>query len=320
MRIIQVAQPGGPEALVTADAETPEPAAGEALVRIEAAGVNFVDTYHRSGLYPKQLPFTPGSEGAGTVAAVGPGVTDVAPGDRVASVDLAGSYAEYALAPADRLIPIPEQVSTEQAAAVLLQGITAQYLVTDSYPVRPGDPVLVHAAAGGVGLLLTQLATAHGARVIATVSTPEKAELARAAGADEVLGYDGFADRVRELTGGDGVAAVYDGIGADTFEESLASLRVRGVMVLYGYASGKPAPFDLNRLQTLGSLYVTRPTMGHYVRTREELRERAGAVLDAVADGQLRVRVHERYPLADAPRAHADLAGRRTTGKLLLIP
>jgi NADPH:quinone reductase len=320
VRIIQVSQTGGPAALASAEADRPEPAAGQVLVKIEAAGVNFVDTYHRGGLYPVQLPFTPGSEGAGTVAALGPDVTGVAVGDRVGSVDLAGSYGEYALAPAERLIPLPDGVSAEQAAAVLLQGMTAQYLVTGSYPVHKGDPVLVHAAAGGVGLLLTQLATAHGARVIATASTPEKAELARGAGATDVLGYDGFAQRVRELTDGEGVAAVYDGVGADTFEESLASLRVRGVMVLYGYASGKPPLFDLNRLQTLGSLFITRPTMDHYLRTREELLERAGAVLGAVADGSLRVRVHERYPLAEAARAHEDLEARRTTGKLLLIP
>jgi NADPH:quinone reductase len=320
VRIIQVSQTGGPAALASAETDRPEPAAGQVLVKVEAAGVNFVDTYHRSGLYPKQLPFTPGSEGAGTVAALGPDVTGVAVGDRVGSVELVGAYAEYALAPADRLIPLPDGVSTEQAAAVLLQGMTAQYLVTGSYPIRKGDTVLVHAAAGGVGLLLTQLARAHGARVIATVSTPEKAELARGAGATDVLDYEGFAQRVRELTDGEGVAAVYDGIGADTFEESLASLRVRGTMVLYGYSSGKPPLFDLHRLQTLGSLFITRPTMGDYLRTDEELRERAGAVLAAVADGSLRVRVHERYPLAEAARAHEDLESRRTTGKLLLIP
>ncbi len=320
MRAIRVTETGEPEVLRIAELATPEPGPGQVLVRVEAAGVNFVDTYRRGGLYPVPLPHTPGTEGAGTVAALGTGVDTVAVGDRVASVDMVGAYAEYALAPADRLVPVPDNVTTRQAAAVLLQGITAHYLVNDSFPVRVGDPVLVHAAAGGVGLLLTQLAKAAGGQVIATTSTPEKAELARAAGADEVLGYDGFAAQVRKLTGGEGVAAVYDGIGATTFEESLASLRVRGTLVVYGYASGRPPLFDIDRLQHLGSLYVTRPTMGHFIRTREELLARAGALLAAVGDGALSVRVHEAYPLADAHRAHRDIASRGTTGKLLLIP
>ncbi|HWB36225.1 MAG TPA: quinone oxidoreductase, partial [Rugosimonospora sp.] len=284
MRAIRVTETGEPEVLRIAELATPEPGPGQVLVRVEAAGVNFVDTYRRGGLYPVPLPHTPGTEGAGTVAALGTGVDTVAVGDRVASVDMVGAYAEYALAPADRLVPVPDNVTTRQAAAVLLQGITAHYLVNDSFPVRVGDPVLVHAAAGGVGLLLTQLAKAAGGQVIATTSTPEKAELARAAGADEVLGYDGFAAQVRKLTGGEGVAAVYDGIGATTFEESLASLRVRGTLVVYGYASGRPPLFDIDRLQHLGSLYVTRPTMGHFIRTREELLARAGALLAAVGD------------------------------------
>ncbi len=321
MRVIRMTETGGPEVLTVAEVATPEPGPGQVLVRVEAAGVNFVDTYHRGGLYPVQLPLTPGSEGAGTVAALGEGVTGLAVGDRVASVNLAGSYGEYALAPADRLVPIPDGVSTEQAAAVLLQGITAQYLVTSSFPVRPGSPVLVHAAAGGVGLLLTQLAKAAGGTVFATVSTEPKAELARGAGADDVLvGYDDFAGWVRAATGGVGVAAVYDGIGASTFEGSLASLARHGVLVVYGYASGKPALFDIDRLQHLGSLYVTRPTMGHFIATREELLSRAGEVLGAVANGALDVRVHERYPLSEAPRAHRDIASRGTTGKLLIIP
>lgn len=320
MRAIRVTETGEPEVLRIAELATPEPGPGQVLVRVEAAGVNFVDTYRRGGLYPVPLPHTPGTEGAGTVAALGTGVDTVAVGDRVASVDMVGAYAEYALAPADRLVPVPDNVTTRQAAAVLLQGITAHYLVNDSFPVRVGDPVLVHAAAGGVGLLLTQLAKAAGGQVIATTSTPEKAELAQAAGADEVLGYDGFAAQARLLTGSEGVAAVYDGIGATTFEESLASLRVRGTLVVYGYASGRPPLFDIDRLQHLGSLYVTRPTMGHFIRTREELLARAGALLAAVGDGALSVRVHEAYPLADAHRAHRDIASRGTTGKLLLIP
>jgi NADPH2:quinone reductase len=320
MRAIQLTETGEPEVLTGTELPTPTPGPGQVLIEVAAAGVNFIDIYHRSGLYPVPLPFTPGSEGAGTVAALGPDVTGVAIGDRVASVNLAGSYATHALAPADRLVPIPDGVDTSTAAAAMVQGITAHYLLTGSYPVRPGDPVLVHAAAGGVGLLLTQLGTRFGARVIGTTSSPEKAELARAAGATEVLGYDEFAKQVRELTDGEGVAAVYDGIGASTFEESLNSLRVRGFLVLYGYASGKPGPFDLNRLQGLGSLSITRPTMAHFIRTRQELLERAGTILDAVADGSLDIRVHQRYPLAEAAQAHRDLASRRTAGKLLLIP
>jgi NADPH2:quinone reductase len=320
MDVIQVAAHGGPEVLTLTDLPVPEPGPGQVLVRLTAAGVNFVDTYHRSGLYKVRLPLVLGTEGAGVVEAVGPDVTAPAAGDRVVSNNLAGGYAQYALAPAGRAVPIPEGVTDEQAAAVLLQGMTAHYLLHDSYPVRAGDTVLVHAAAGGMGLLLTQLATGLGARVIGTVSTPEKEKLARAAGAAEIIGYDGVAERVRELTGGTGVAAVYDGVGRDTFDASLASLRVRGTLVLYGYASGPVPPFDINRLATGGSLSLTRPTLGHFVVADEELRRRAGDVLGWVADGTLKVTIGGRYPLAEAARAHTDLGSRRTTGKLLLIP
>jgi NADPH:quinone reductase len=300
--------------------DTPEPGPGQVLVQLAATGVNFVDTYFRTGLYPRPVPYTPGGEGAGAVVAVGEGVDTPKVGDRVASTELAGAYARFALAPADRVVPVPDGISDEVAAAVLLQGMTAHYLLHDSYAVRPGDTVLVHAAAGGMGLLLTQLATKLGARVIGTVSTPEKEKLARQAGAVEVIGYDGVAARVRELTGGEGVPAVYDGVGRDTFDASLASLRPHGTLVLYGYASGPVPAFDLNRLQTGGSLFVTRPTLAHFIPSREELVRRAGDVFGWIADGSLHVAIGGRYPLADAGRAHEDLEARRTTGKLLLVP
>ena len=320
VKVIRVAQHGGPEVLEPAEIDTPQPGPGQVLVRIAAAGVNFVETYYRTGLYPQPVPYTPGSEGAGTVVAVGEGVDSPKVGDRVASTNFAGTYAEFALAPADRVVAVPDGISDEVAAAVLLQGMTAHYLLKDSYPVRPGDTVLVHAAAGGMGLLLTQLATSFGARVIGTVSTPDKEKLARQAGAAEVIGYHDVPARVRELTGGEGVPAVYDGVGRDTFDASLASLRPHGVLVLYGYASGPVPPFDLNRLQLGGSLYVTRPTLGHFIGSREELTRRAGDVFGWVADGTLSVAIGGRYPLAEARRAHEDLQARRTTGKLLLIP
>jgi NADPH2:quinone reductase len=320
MKAIQIAQTGGPDVLRLADLPDPSPGPGQVLVRLSAIGINFVDTYHRGGLYPRAVPFVPGGEGAGEVVAVGDGVSGVVAGDRVASTDLAGAYAELAVVAADRLVPLPAGVPDEVAAAVLLQGMTAHYLLHDSYPVRPGDPVLVHAAAGGMGLLLSQWGKALGARVIGTASTPEKVELARSAGANPVLGYDGFAAAVRDLTDGDGVAAVYDGVGRATFDESLASLRRHGVLVLYGQSSGPVPPFDLARLNSGGSLYVTRPTLGHFVSTPAELLSRAGDVLGRVAAGTLSVRIGGRYPLAEAARAHEDLEARRTTGKLLLIP
>ncbi|OLB77902.1 MAG: NADPH:quinone reductase [Actinobacteria bacterium 13_2_20CM_2_71_6] len=320
MKAVQVREHGGPEVLTVTEVDRPEPGPGQVLIEVAAAGVNFIDVYHRTGLYPQKLPLVPGGEGAGRVVAVGSGVDPELVGRRVVTFSLAGGYAEYALAPADRVVPIPEALSDEVAAAVFLQGLTAHYLTHDCYRVRAGDTVLVHAAAGGVGLLLTQLATKMGARVIGTVSTPEKEKLARAAGAAYVLGYDNIAEEVRTLTDGAGVPAVYDGVGQATFEASLASLRPRGIQVLYGQSSGPVPPFDLGRLATLGSLSITRPTLTHFVTTPEELARRASDVFGWVADGTLTVHVGGRYPLAEAGRAHEDLQARRTTGKLLLIP
>ena len=319
MRAVQIREYGGPDVLIPAEVPTPEPGPGQVRVDIEAAGVNFVETYQRAGRYEVPLPFVPGDEGAGTVTAVGPGVEGVGPGDRVVSLDLRGSYAEQAVVAADRVVPVPSGVSPETAAAAFLQGLTAHYLLFDTYPVKPGDTVLVHAAAGGMGLLLTQVATRLGARVIGTASTPEKATLARKAGAVEVVPYADAARAVADLTGGEGVPAVYDGVGRDTFDTSLSVLRRRGVLVLYGAASGPVPPFDPMRLQHAGSLFLTRPTLGHHVATPTELRRRAADLFGWLADG-VTVRVHERYPLAEAARAHADLEARRTTGKLLLVP
>ena len=319
MLAIQVRECGGPEVLTPVQIEAPSPGPGQVLVHVGATGVNFIDTYHRSGLYPMPLPFVPGSEAAGEVVGLGPDVADVKLGDRVGSTEVLGGYAEFALMRADRVVPLPDGVPTDVAAAALLQGMTAHYLLFASHPVRAGETVLVHAGAGGMGLLLTQLATALGATVITTASSPRKRELSRAAGAAHVLGYDDIAAQVRELTGGAGVAAVYDGVGRDTFGASLDSLRLRGSLVLYGYASGKPDPFDIGRLQ-VGSFTLTRPTLGHFIVSREELIERASYVLHRVADGSLDVRIGHRYRLADARKAHEDLQGRRTTGKLLLIP
>jgi NADPH2:quinone reductase len=312
---------GGPENLVFEEVPEPEPGEGQVLVELSAIGVNFVEIYQRVGRYAGPLPRVIGSEGAGRVVAVGPGVQSVRPGDRVASSSLQGAYARRAVAKADDVVPVPEGVSDETAAAALLQGLTAHYLLFDTYPVRPGDTVVVHAAAGGVGLLLTQIATRLGARVIATVSTEEKERLARGAGAAEVIRYGegvDVASEVRRLTDGEGVPAVYDGVGAATFDASLASLRPRGILVLFGASSGPPPPFDPQRLNA-GSLFLTRPSLGHYTATPEELRRRADDLFRFVAEG-LNIRIHGTYPLADAARAQADLESRRTTGKLLLIP
>ncbi|MGH3435299.1 MAG: quinone oxidoreductase family protein [Sciscionella sp.] len=319
-RAVRIESTGGPEVLAVAEVEQRQPGTGQLLVDIAAAGVNYIDTYQRSGVYSVPLPFVVGTEGAGTVTSVGEGVTGFSVGDRVAWASAPGSYAEQALVPAAQAVAVPDGVPDESAAALPLQGYTAHYLVNSTYPVREGDTVLVHAAAGGVGLLLVQLAKARGATVIGTVSTTEKEQLARQAGADEVLRYDGFAERARELTGGEGVAAVYDGVGKSTFDGSLASLRRRGMLVLFGGASGQVPRFDLQRLNSGGSLFVTRPTLVDHIATREELIWRSGELFGAVAEGKLEVRIGGRYPLAEATAAHRDLEGRRTTGKLLLIP
>jgi NADPH2:quinone reductase len=322
MRAVLVRAFGGPEVLVAEDVPDPMPGPGQVVVELAATGVNFVDIYHRAGHYPGPLPRVLGGEGAGTVVAVGPGVTSVQVGERVASVSLQGSYATRAIADAATVVALPATIGFETAAAALLQGMTAHYLLFDTYPVRRGDDILVHAGAGGMGLLLTQIATRLGARVIATVSTEDKARLARGAGAVEVVVYHPDVDvaaEVRRLTSGAGVAAVYDGVGADTFDASLASLRRRGVLALYGQASGAVPPFDPQRLQAAGSVYLTRPTLQHHIAAPGELRRRAEGLFGFLADG-LEVRVHDRYPLHEARRAHEDLQSRRTTGKLLLIP
>jgi NADPH2:quinone reductase len=317
MRAVVIERKGGPEVIALHERPAPEPGAGEVLVDVGAVGVNFRDVYERTiETYGGPPPRILGIEGAGTVSAVGDGVTGLRVGDRVGWVDAPGSYAEQAVVHADKAVPVPEGVGEELAAAVLLQGITAQYLSSSTYPVGAGDWVVVHAAAGGVGLLLTQLVKLRGAHVLATTSTEEKGELARTAGADEVVRYDAFAGRARELGG---VAAVFDGVGASTFEAGIGVLRPRGTMVLYGAASGQPAPFPPGSLAS-GSLYLTRPMIAHYTATRAELLERGAAVLELVAQGKLDVRIGARYPLEDARRAHEDLEGRRTTGKLLLLP
>ncbi|WP_424186030.1 quinone oxidoreductase family protein [Actinokineospora sp. G85] len=321
-KAVRVRRTGGPEVLEYRDVPELSPGPGEVLVAVAASGVNYIDTYHRGGMYPVDLPFTIGQEAAGTVTALGDGVTGVAVGDRVAWSGTMGGYAEQAVVPASAAVPVPDGVTDEIAAAVLLQGLTAHYLVTSTYPVRDGDTVLVHAAAGGVGLLLTQLATARGGRVVATVSTEEKAELARGAGAAEVVNYaeEDFVARTRELTGGEGVAAVYDGVGKTTFDGSLSVLRPRGTLALFGAASGAVPPVDPQRLNQAGSVFLTRPSLGHHIATPEELRWRTGELFEAIAAGTLHVRVGHRYPLSAAAQAHEDLQGRKTTGKLLLIP
>ena len=319
MQAVVVEQHGGPEVLVATEWEAPTPGPGELLVDVAAAGVNFMDVYQREGTrYATEPPFVPGSEGAGTVTAVGSGVEGVAVGDRVAWAGVPASYAEQVVVPAERAVPVPGDVDLRVAAAVMLQGLTAHYLTNSTYPVAPGDPVVVHAAAGGVGLLLTQMVKIRGGAVIATTSNDAKAELARAAGADHVTRYEGLADVVRDVTGGAGVAAVYDGVGQSTFKDSLAALRLRGYMVLYGASSGPVPPFDLLELAPK-SLYVTRPTLGAYMVTPEELLGRARDLFEWIEQGQLDVRIGGTYPLAEASRAHADLQARQTTGKLLLL-
>lgn len=320
MRAIVAEEAGGPEVLNVSEVADPRPRPGELLVETAAAGVNFIETYQRSGVYRVDYPFTPGAEGAGTVLAIGEGVSGFEPGDRVTSSEARATYAERFVVEAERAARVPDGVELDVAAALPLQGLTAHYLSTSASRPEPGDTVLVHAGAGGVGLLLTQLLTARGIRVLTTASTPEKRELSLAAGAAETLDYDGFADRVRELTDGEGVAVVYDGVGKSTFDESLRALRVRGEMVLFGGASGQVPPFDLQRLNAGGSLSVTRPSLGDFLRTPEERAWRYRELFDALTAGDLEVRIGARFPLAEARRAHEALEGRATTGKVLLEP
>jgi NADPH:quinone reductase len=322
MKAIQVKQTGGPEVLQLVDLPAPQPKPDEAVVKIAASGVNFIDVYQREGRYKVPLPFVLGQEGAGTVASVGPEVKSVKPGDRVAWTAVLGSYAQDAAVSAERLVPIPQGVSDQQAASAMLQGMTAHYLSYDTFPLRRGQTALVHAAAGGVGALLVQMAHNLGVRVIATVSTEQKARIARDAGADEVILYTqtDFEAETKRLTGGEGVDVVYDGVGKTTFEKGLNVLRPRGMMVLFGGSSGVVPPFDLAQLSSRGSLYVTRPTLFHYIATREELSSRSSAVFKMIADGKLKLRTEHAYPLGDAAQAHRDLESRKTAGKLLLIP
>jgi len=322
MKAIQVKQPGGPEAMELVELPVPEPKANEAVVKLAASGVNFIDVYVREGRYKAPQPVVLGQEGAGVVTAVGAEVTTVKPGDRVAWVGPYGSYAGYAAVPADKLVPIPAGVTDQQAASAMLQGMTAQYLCHDSFPLKSGQTALVHAAAGGVGLLLVQMAHNIGARVIATVSTDEKAKLAREAGADEVILYTqaDFEADTKRLTGGKGVDVVFDSVGKTTFDKGLNVLRPRGMMVLFGGSSGAVPAFDPLVLTQKGSLFLTRPSLTNYVATREELIMRADAVFGMIAAGKLKLRIEHTYPLAEAQRAHRDLEGRKTTGKLLLIP
>ena len=322
MKAIQVKQPDGPEAMELVELPVPQPKPNEAVVKLSASGVNFIDVYFREGRYKAALPVILGQEGAGVVNAVGTEVTTVKNGDRVAWCGLLGSYAEYAAMPADRMVPIPDGVTDQQAAAAMLQGMTAHYLAHDAYTLQRDATALVHAAAGGVGLLLVQMAHHLGVRVIATVSTEEKAKLAREAGADEVILYtkSDFEAETKSLTGGKGVDVVYDSVGKTTFEKGLNILRPRAMMVLFGGSSGPVPPFDLMALSQKGSLYVTRPTLGHYIATREELLARSGAVFGMITAGKLKLRMEHTYPLAQAPQAHRDLESRKTTGKLLLIP
>jgi len=322
MKAIQVKQPGGPDAMELADLPIPQPKANEAVVKLAAAGVNFIDVYFREGRYKAPLPIVLGQEGAGEVTAVGDEVKDMQVGDRVAWCGLLGSYAEYAAVAANRLVRIPDGVSDQQAASAMLQGMTAHYLCHDTFPLKGGETALIHAAAGGVGLLLTQMAHNIGARVIATVSTNEKAKLAREAGADEIILYtrSDFEVETKRLTDNKGVDVVYDSVGKTTFEKGLNILRPRGMMVLFGGSSGAVPPFDLIGLSQKGSLYVTRPSLTNYIASREVLVARSTAIFGMIRSGKLKLRVEHSYPLAEAQRAHRDLEGRKTTGKLLLIP
>ncbi|MGV1086427.1 MAG: quinone oxidoreductase family protein [Mycobacterium sp.] len=324
MHAIEIGETGGPEVLRYVEKPTPSPGTGEVLIRADAIGVNYIDTYFRSGVYPREVPFVVGMEVCGTVAAVGDDVAAINVGDRVVTANANGAYAEYCTAPADFVAYVPDSVPSDAVASALLKGMTAHYLIKSVYQVQPRDFLLVHAGAGGVGLILTQWATSLGARVITTASTPDKAQLSRQAGAVEVLDYPEdpaeFAAEVRALTDGHGVAAVYDGVGRSTFDASLASLAVRGTLALFGASSGPVPPVDPQRLNAAGSVFLTRPNLAHFIRTQDEFAWRAGEVLDAIADGSITVTVSARYPLAEAQRAHEDLEARRTTGSIVLMP
>jgi NADPH2:quinone reductase len=322
MKAIQVQKTGGPEVLTLVDLPVPKPKANEAVVKIAASGVNFIDVYFREGRYPAALPFTDGQEAAGTVTEVGGDVKSVKVGDRVAYSNVMGTYAEYAAVPADRLVRVPDKITDQQAAAAMLQGMTAHYLINTTYPLKKGETALIHAAAGGVGLLLVQMAKNIGAHVIGTAGTEEKAKLAREAGADEVIVYatQDFEAETKRLTGGRGVHVVYDGVGKSTFEKGLNVLRPRGYMVLFGGASGPVPPFDPIVLSQKGSLFVTRPSLIHYVALREELEQRSGDVFAMIAAGKLKLRISQIYKLEEVQQAHRDLEGRKTTGKILLVP
>jgi NADPH2:quinone reductase len=322
MKAIRITETGGPEVMRLEDLPTSEPQAGQLLVRVEAAGVNYIDTYQRSGQYKVPLPYTMGLEGAGVVEALGPGATGIDTGARVAWTNVPGSYATHALVPAGQAVPLPTGITSEQGAAAMLQGMTAHYLAHSTFPLRRGDACLVHAGAGGVGLLLTQMARRIGARAFTTVSTEEKAKISKEAGADEVIRYttEDFREAVRRLTSGKGVRVVYDSVGRDTFEKSLDCLAPRGMLVLFGQSSGAVPPFDAQVLAAKGSLFLTRPTLAHYTVTREELLARARDVFAWIADGSLKIRIGATVPLAEAARAHQELEARRTTGKVLLLP
>ena len=321
-RVVRAQKTGGPEVMQLEEVQLPAPGPGQALVRIEAAGVNFIDIYQRSGAYQLPLPLAMGVEGAGTVEQIGSGVTELRVGQRVAWTNVNGTCASHAVVPSDRLVPVPEGVSSKMAAAVMLQGMTAHYLTHDTYPLKRSEWCLIHAAAGGVGLLFCQMAKKIGARTIGTAGTDEKARLARKAGAEEVIVYSkaDFEADAKRLTGGAGVSVVYDSVGKDTFDRSLKCLRRRGMLVLFGQSSGPVPPVDLQRLAAGGSLYITRPTLGSYITTREELLARAGAVLDMVRKGELEVRIEAELPIAQASKAHEMLASRKTTGKIVLVP
>ena len=322
MNAIQIQKSGGPEVLTLVDIPVPKPKPHEAVVKVSAAGVNFIDVYIREGRYRSPLPFVSGQEGSGIVSEIGADVKSFKPGDRVAYTGIPGSYAEYAAVPADRLVLLPPGITEHQAAAAMLQGMTAHYLVHDTYPLKKGETALIHAAAGGAGLLLLQMAKNIGARVIGTVGTEEKAKLAREAGADEIILYaqEDFEAETKRLTEGKGVHVVYDGVGKTTFDKDLNILRPRGYLVLFGASSGPVPPFDLVKLSQKGSLFVTRPTLVHHIATHEELQQRATAVLTMIAKGKLKLRIEHIYPLREAQQAHRDLEARKTTGKLLLIP